>query len=350
MDHKISIIVPAYNAASYISQCINSLLDQTYTNTQIICVDDGSTDATLQILNEYAKKDSRILVVHKENEGVSLARNAALDVATGDYLLFVDGDDWIEPETCAIALEALQKYNADVVMWSYIREMTGESRKKNIYEADWFFDQQAVKDKLYRRMFGAYGDETAKPENADALCTVWGKLYRRDIVEENSIRFHDIRQIGTYEDGLFNLNVFSKTKAAVFLNRHLYHYRRDNSTSITTAYNSNMPQQWDALFHILQNYISEYAAEETFQTALCNRIVFSLIALGINETEKHDGILKTVNRIRQLINTPRYREAIRECDFHYLPLHWKLFFLCAKQRFSVGVYLLLLAIQKIRGR
>lgn len=350
MSPQISIIVPVYNAAQYLHQCLNSLLGQTYKNIQVICVDDGSSDSSVQILTEYANTDNRILIVRKENEGVSLARNAALEIATGDYLLFVDGDDWIEPDTCATALTAMQKHNTDVVMWSYIREISGESRKKNIFDTDILFDQQAVKEKLYRRMIGVYGEETAKPENADALCTVWGKLYRRDIIEANGIRFHDIREIGTYEDGLFNLAVFSKISSAVFLDRHLYHYRRDIGTSLTTAYNAHMPEQWDVLFDILRKHISENAVDATFQVALNNRIVFGLIALGINETEKHDGVLQTLARIKELISKPGYRAAIREFDSHYLPIHWKLFFLCAKLRFSAGVYLLLLVIQKIRGR
>lgn len=350
MDPVISVIVPAYNAEKYLPQCLDSILCQSYKSLQIICVDDGSKDATPQILDAYADKDSRVVVLHKKNEGVSLARNAALDMATGDYLLFVDGDDWIEQDTCEAALEAQRKHNADVVMWSYIREVSGESRKKNIYDADILFDRQAVREKLHRRMLGLYGEETAKPENADALCTVWGKLYRRDLIEKNGIRFHDIRQIGTYEDGLFNLNVFSKTSRAVFINRHLYHYRRDISTSITTAYNAQLPQQWSVLFDILQKHISESTVDHTFRTALENRVVFSLIAIGINETESHDGMLKTVRRIEQYVSQPRYREAIRNFDFRYLPAHWKLFFLCAKCRFSAGVYLLLLVIQKIRGR
>lgn len=350
MSPIISVIIPVYNADKFLHTCLESVINQTYHSLQIICVDDGSTDTSLNILTAYAQRDHRILVIHKDNEGVSLARNAALDAATGDYLLFVDGDDWIEPDTCAIALEALRKNHADVVMWSYIRETSEGARKKTIFDTDIFFDQQAVKEKLYRRMVGAYAEETAKPENADALCTVWGKLYRRDIIETNQIRFHDIRQIGTYEDGLFNLNVFSKVNTAVFLNRHLYHYRRDNSTSITTAYNAHMPAQWDTLFDLLQKHISENSIDDTFFVALRNRIVFGLIALGINETERHDGIHKTLSRIRQLINKPRYREAIRGFDFHYLPIHWKLFFLFAKFRFAAGVYLLLLVIQKIRGR
>lgn len=350
MNHCISIIVPVFNAAKYLNQCLDSILRQTYTDLQIICVDDGSTDDSAQILLEYAANDDRIIVVRKDNEGVSVARNTALEYATGKYIMFVDGDDWIDPDTCVVAIKAIQRNNADVVMWSYTRETLSESRKKNIFNTDIYFDYSEVKDKLYRRMVGLYGDETSSPENADALCTVWGKLYQRDIIENNHIRFYDIRKIGTYEDGLFNLDVFANARSAVFLNRHLYHYRRENETSLTTKYNEDMPQQWNILFDILKEHIESKCLNSTFHSALSNRIVFSLIALGINEIEKHDNPLKTIARLKKIISNARYQNAIKFFDFRYLPLHWKVFFGFAKFNFAVGVYMLLLIIQKIRGR
>ena len=350
MEHIISIIVPVYNVSCYLKKCLNSIISQTHTYLQIICVNDGSSDSSTQILDEYVQRDSRILVIHKENEGVSLARNTGLEVATGDYVMFVDGDDWIEPDTCAVALDAINQYHAVVVMWSYVRELANEFRKKKILEYDTYFNQSSVKEKLYRRMIGMYGEELSHPENADALCTVWGKLYKREVIEKNGIRFFDIRQIGSYEDGLFNLDVFAKASSAVFINRHLYHYRKDNSTSITSAYNAEMPKQWDKLFDILRAHIDDNGLDASFRIALNNRIVFSLIALGINATEKHDGAIHTIRQIKQLIQAERYQNAIAQFDAHYLPVHWKLFFGCAKHGCAFGVYLLLLAIQIIRGK
>ena len=204
----ISVVIPVFNSQDYLRQCLESVINQTYQNLQIICVDDASSDCSWNILQEYAAADSRVQIFRKENEGVSLSRNFALEQVCGEYVLFVDSDDWLEPDTCACAMRSAEGNKADVVMWSYIREMGNESRKKKIFEKDIVFDRSAVREKLYRRMVGAYGDELSHPENADALCTVWGKLYRRDVIENNHIRFYDIREIGTYEDGLFNLEVF----------------------------------------------------------------------------------------------------------------------------------------------
>ncbi len=113
----ISIIVPIYNVESFLSQCIESILAQSYQNLEIILVDDGSTDNSGKICEEYAQKDSRIKVIHKPNGGLVSARNAGLDIATGEYIGFVDGDDWIEPQTYQTALELLQQHQVDLVKW-----------------------------------------------------------------------------------------------------------------------------------------------------------------------------------------------------------------------------------------
>lgn len=350
MESLISIIIPVYNSANYLRQCLDSITAQTYPHLQIICVDDHSTDCSWDILTEYAKKDSRFSIFQKSNEGVSLARNFALEKANGDYLLFVDSDDWLEPDTCQCAFNSAMQYDADVVMWSYIREMGTESRKKKLFDTDLIFEENQVRQQLYRRMAGAYGEELFQPENADALCTVWGKLYRSTLIKNNHITFHDIREIGSYEDGLFNLDIFSHVHRAVFLNRYFYHYRRNNTASLTTAYNPNLSQQWSRLFCLIQKHLDTHALDATFYEALSNRIVLSLIPLGINVMESRHGFRKKVSSIREIIRSQDYRGAISAFKTGFLPLHWKVFFTLAKWNCSVGIYLLLLVIQKIRGR
>ena len=126
----ISIIVPVYNAAPYLPQCLDSLVNQTYRDIEIICVNDGSTDNSLDILKAYAERDSRILVIHQENQGLSDARNKGLKNARGEWVMFVDSDDWIDISTCQITLETVHAHQADVVMWTYNREYEGHSLPK----------------------------------------------------------------------------------------------------------------------------------------------------------------------------------------------------------------------------
>lgn len=130
----VSIVVPVYNVERYLRQCLDSLVNQTYQNVEIICVDDGSTDRSGEILNQYGESDARISVFYVENAGVSSARNKALSYASGKYIMYVDSDDWIDVRTCEKAVFKAEEQAADLVMWPYIREFPDHSVPKAIFQ------------------------------------------------------------------------------------------------------------------------------------------------------------------------------------------------------------------------
>ena len=341
----ISIIVPVYKVEPYLSQCIDSLTCQTYSHLEIILVDDGSPDNCGKICDEYAAADDRIKVIHQANRGVSAARNAALAIANGEYVMFVDGDDWTDAVTCETAVKSAAEHGADVVMWTYMREYAGHSSVKSIFPEEFIlFDKMSVAALLHRRFIGLLRKELSHPENADALCPIWGKLYRRKIIQSP---FIDLAQIGTYEDGLFNLNVFADVDSAVFINKPMYHYRKTNSTSLTSTYKSQLFTQWQHLFDLMETYIAAHDLPADYTEALYNRIALSLIGLGLNIMSADVSARRKMQLIREILSAERYREAYKRLKYQYLPLHWKVFFICAKFRFSGGVYSLLLAIQRI---
>ena len=203
----ISVIVPVYNVAAYLPQCLDSILGQTYRELEIICVNDGSKDRSLELLERYAHKDNRVKVLDKANEGVSRARNDALVVAQGEYVMFVDADDWIDSETCQLAIDAINTHQADVVLWSYVSENKGSQSFKKLFDGDAVFDEDDSRMRLHRRFIGIIGEELTHPELADSLGPVWGKLYKRNVIQQSGAKFVDLSEIGTYEDGLFNLSV-----------------------------------------------------------------------------------------------------------------------------------------------
>ena len=231
----VSVIIPVYNVERYLAQCLDSVSHQTYQNLEIICVNDGSRDGSPDILRRYADEDARIQVIDKANGGVSRARNDALDCARGEYIMFVDSDDWVEPDACENAVNAMREYGADIVMWSYVSETENRSSRKVIFPETTVFEKEEVRAKLHRRFVGAMGEELSHPELVDSLCPVWGKLYRRSLIQKSGARFVDLAEIGSYEDGFFNLEVFGKADRVVYLAAYLYHYRRDGSSSVTSA-------------------------------------------------------------------------------------------------------------------
>lgn len=210
---KISIIVPCYNNEKYITRCLDSIIKQTFNEIEIIIVNDGSVDNTIEVIREYANKDNRIVVIDKMNEGVSIARNTGLKKARGKYVMFIDSDDWIDLETCQVAFDEIERYSADVAMWSYIREFPNASLKKNIFEKEFIiFEESDIKNKLYRRQIGLFENELAYPQCEYALNPVVTKIYRLDVIKKNNIQFIDLSVIGTGEDGYFNLQVFKHDK------------------------------------------------------------------------------------------------------------------------------------------
>lgn len=346
-DDLISIIIPVYKAESYLSKCLDSICGQTYPNLEIICVNDSSPDNSLNILHDYSKRDSRIYVIDKENEGVSSARNAGLAAASGEYIMFVDADDWIDLDICQIAVDAVKKYHADVVLWSYVSENKESQSFKTLFSGDKEFSEDECRQLLHRRFVGICGEELAHPELADSLCPVWGKLYKREVMQRSGARFVDLSEIGTYEDGLFNLEVFGEVKKAVYLDKCFYHYRRDNTGSATSGYNQYLFDRWQNLYQRMAEYITANNLPLIYEEALQNRRALGILGLGLNVLNADVSATRKIKMIKEIITQPKYRQAYSNLCMRYFPPHWKLFYYSAAKGCAVSVFVLISIIRKI---
>lgn len=345
---KISVIVPVYNVEKYLAQCIESVLSQTLTDFELILVDDGSTDRSPEIADQFATRDNRVHVMHQANRGPSSARNVGLRLARGLYVCFLDSDDWLDPETLSVAHDAAQRAAADVVLWPYVREYEGLSLPKQLFTFDErVFDALETRDLLCRRMVGLVGEELKTPENADALVTAWCKLYRRGLIESAGACFVDTAFIGTAEDALFNLHVLTDAMVAVYVNRPLYHYRRDNTSSLTTRYKPSLPQQWAELHDRMHAHILEHALGNGFEQALRNRIALSIIGLGLNALSA-SRTRERLDAIGFVLASADYRAAVSTLDLRWLPVHWRVFFIAVKLGRPMLVYGLLTAVSELR--
>ena len=306
---KVSIIVPVYNVEQYLGKCLDTLVRQTLTEIEIICVNDGAKDDSRKILEQYAKKDDRILIVDQENQGLSQARNKGLDFVRGQFIMFVDSDDWIDLDTCEIAVKAAEDNNADLVFWSYIREFEGKSKEKTLFFADnTVFNEEQVKKKLHRRLCGLLGEELAHPDYANAIETAWGKLYSAKYILENNVRFVDTKEIGT-EDALFNLYALGYVKQAVYIKKCMYHYRKTNTSSLTSVYKKDLFPQWMNLFEKMNDYIELNSLSNDYREGLNNRIALSLLGLGLNIVSSNLKVNEKINLLEQILNSMRYRLA-----------------------------------------
>ncbi len=345
---SVSVIIPVYNVEKYLPKCLDSVVGQSYRNLEIICINDGSPDNSAEILEYYAKKDSRIKIITQKNEGLSGARNTGINAATGDYIIFLDSDDWIDPDTVENAVSVAEKNGSDVVMWGYVREFADKSLEKKIFDGDKIFGKNECRE-LHRRLAGLTGAELASPENTDAIVTAWSKLYKTDIIKENLLEFTDTKIIGT-EDLLFNMYYFGFVKSCAFIGKPFNHYRKDNDTSLTRSYKSRLFAQWAELYKRIRNYLNENHLGDDFHRALDNRICLSMIGLGLNELCNKGSHGERIKNIKKILSSEQYIKAFAGLDFEYFPIHWKIFFKLCQKRLALGVYILLNAIRILIGK
>ncbi|MFC0216468.1 glycosyltransferase [Paenibacillus chartarius] len=351
MIPEVSIIVPIYNMERYLSRCLDSLLAQSLTNLEIIAVNDGSTDGSAAILEQYAAKDGRLVVINKPNGGVSAARNDGISAARGRYIGFVDPDDWVEQEMYETLLKEARMEDADIAMCGYTREFGTHAKVKDFHLPEKVsYRQGDVQSKLMRRLVGPLGEEIGNPELLDAWGTVWSKLYRSDLIKSHKLEFVDLRVIGTNEDSLFNIHAFGHARGFVFVNRPLYHYWRANEASVTSGYKPNLQQQWSVLYTMIDGFLRSLERNADYDRALSNRICLNVLGLGLNTISPGNtaSVPGKLRKLHTILHDPAVRRAFRQLDMKHFSIVWKVFYGSAKLRVVPAFYLLLVAMDRLR--
>ena len=199
----VSVIVPIYNVGEYLDQCLKSLMNQTLKNIEIICIDDGSSDNSLSIMQNFAHVDKRFKIFSQANSGVSASRNKGIQIATGSYLTFVDGDDWLDLNMCEVMLQLALTNNADSVMCNYKKKFYNRTEcSMNPFVEDRFvWHKIDIQNNLHRRIFGPIDYELSNPALLDVLSSSCRQLFKTELCKD--IRFIDTKYIGPSEDCLF---------------------------------------------------------------------------------------------------------------------------------------------------
>lgn len=212
---KVSVIIPVYNVEKYLSPCIDSILKQTMKDIEVICVNDGSTDSSGSILDDYAFKDSRIKVLHRDNTGYGAAMNAGLAVASGEYVGIVESDDCILPEMYETLYSAASKNNLDLVK----------------SDAFYWLEKASYCEKIHYKWLDDYYDRVLDGADHwkffDFFMNIWTGIYRREFLEQNNIRFHESPG-ASYQDNGFWIQTLTFCKRAMWLSQAFYLYRQDN--------------------------------------------------------------------------------------------------------------------------
>ena len=310
-------------------------------------MDDGSPDECPALCDAYAAQDERIRVIHKENGGLSSAREAGIQNASGAYIMVVDIDDWIESDTVANCIEVAQRDNVGCVMFGYTREYPGKSIDTLLFDCDFSYEKARAEEKIHRRIVGLTGEELREPQRIDSLSSVCMKLYQADVARKG--RIVSERVVGTSEDTIFNLYALDGCRIS-YINRCFYHYRKTNAQSITTAHKADLAEKWDVMYSVVQEYIDGSGKAEVYRTPFLNRVACGMIGLGLNEISSSRSIWQQSRCLKAILSKPLYEKAFSQLDTSYCGLKWKVFFLLCKRKAALLLALLLKIMNYLRSR
>lgn len=309
---KISVIIPVYKVEKYLRQCMDSVVNQTYANLEIIAIDDGSPDRCGAICDEYAAGDPRIQVIHKSNGGLSAARNDALAIATGDWILFVDSDDWLELDLCEKALSAARSNDADILIYDLFRENTNTGTERICaFPKGFVTDDRAIISGMQLSALNRYYTPIS---TAWSQGFPWDKLFRAELILKNGLRF--ATNVKANEDVIFALHAFQFANRIGYIPEPLYHYRM-NQTSIGHKFSPNRVEIDLEIYREMEKVGKLYGLKEDYYQALNARIVENTCLCANRCFFKENGdksLHEELNYVRQVLKTEPIYSAFDRAD------------------------------------
>lgn len=310
----VSIVVPVYNVEKYLSECIDSILAQTYKNFELILIDDGSPDNCPKICDEYAKKDNRIIVIHQKNKGVSNARNAGIKIANGKWIMFVDSDDWIDKDMLEYLLSG--DLNCDVIVCGI------EDYSKRL------FKEPNMEYKVYDLCKNKDLFEVLKLKRSEWRVP-FAKIYKRQCIEKNCIFFDEVAILG--EDQIFNLEVYQSARKIQLLKLSKYHYRLNynsacNMLSDSFTENSSFVEY---LLDLVHKY--KFLSDNLFKQFLISMYM-------IMDKRRKISYVERINLLKKHLGTYPYSEVLKSVYISNVDFKYWIVFLFFKCHFYFGIY------------
>ena len=324
---KVSIIVPIYNAGKKLNKCIDSILNQTYKNIEIILVNDGSTDNSLEICEKYKSIDDRIILINKKNEGSIQARKTGIDNSYGDYIMFVDADDWVDNNIVSIMYDELKKYKCDIVVSNSYKVFSNRAFIKKRNNSHYFKEEKLyVEDEIKNELVEAY--LYGHPFPASLFC----KLYKRNLLMDSGKYLEKISFLG--EDLYLNMEVFLKATRVKIINQPLYYYRAGGFTSKFMSYHfDDIVNGYEIQKSVIEEYYNETKDHQyngisimllnSFKTSLQNLMASNYskdeILKHIKEYIENKSIMESIeNHGSKKYFDKEYLDAIKTGNTEYL--------------------------------
>ncbi len=288
---KVSIIVPVYNVAAYLEQCLDSVVHQTLKDVEIILVNDGSTDQSETICQHYVDSDERVHLITQVNQGLAAARQTGLDAASGEYIGFVDSDDWLELDMYEKMYQAAEGYNADIVFCNVYRN---EDKKEQPYFESGYYDRKRMEEVIFPRLLAGFDNDGG--ENTIRWCN-WLRIYRKKMIDDNHIAFD--KRFRRCQDLPFTFECTIHAQSYYYLgNNYLYHNRM-NYESLSKGYTKNMWGLIKPLILYLQDVVNEYTGYD-FHEQMNRRAALFAFECCENENKPNNA-----RSMAQRLNTMR---------------------------------------------
>jgi glycosyltransferase involved in cell wall biosynthesis len=323
MQPKVSVIIPVYNVEKYLHRCVESILNQTFQDFEIILINDGSKDRSGQICDEYAQKDNRVTVIHKDNARVAAARNDGIKLARGKYISFIDSDDWIEPDMYKEMVYRAEKMELDFIMCDY-------KRKSSHYEENCtqpiragLYSKEDIRKELYNCLI-MFDHIEFSPTISNWVC-----LFNLKFLKKNNL-FYDA-DIHYCEDSIFGSKVMYHSTSFYYMKGHHYYNYFYNPNSTTNTYNE---KKWNSYLKInerLINYFGKVAEYDFSRQIKINMLYFTLNALGQIKYSGATGDRK-IEMIKNIMNHPKVIDIFNNFTIPNVPWKMKVHILLIKYK------------------
>lgn len=337
MSKLVSIIIPVYNSEKYIQRCINSIINQSYKNIEIIVIDDGSSDSSVDIISNYLCKDSRIKLYSQKNSGPSVARNYGLSMASGKYITFCDSDDYLEYNYIEQLTKSIEELDVDIVASGYIDiSKYGTIKLNDFYNGKCILSKNEFIDNIFNGVGG----------------TLWGKLFKREIILTNNLKLNP--NIYMCEDMVFVLQYSMLCNTYGAIEKNLYNYYRLNDESISTKMNiSYYTNLVDVLCEIEDILKINNFNEKYIEKIISKRIKNMLINFLIMQNNKYFNYSKAkkIENIKYMINNQYFEKYIKKIDINSIQEKIFINLIVNKKYNELSLYSnILYSIQKIKDK
>lgn len=332
---KISVIVPIYNVEIYLDRCLQSLCRQSLQDIEIILVDDGSTDKCPQLCDDYAQKDNRIKVIHKPNAGLGYARNSGLEIATGEYIAFVDSDDFVDTDMYRILYSKAHERQLDVLFCGYFSYKNGQIIKSIKETEDYIEYKNAECQNVLLGMLFNCGN---REKIVKYEMSVWHSIYKRDIIHNNNINFCSER-VFCSEDIIFHIDLIKECKCIGFIPTPLYYYCY-NDMSLSKKPRFDRVHKDFVLFQEIKNRIAE--KEYSFDISKIQNLFLLKLRYDITIIASYN-LSKEVQKkyIKEIICSTEFCQWIKKINWTDLPTRYIIFFVLVKFKMVTLLYYLI---------